>query len=375
MKFTANVEALRNALRIVTMSIPTKTIIPIEECMLIDADGDSIKFTCSDMQMQVSFTVEGQVDEPGRCAVRGKLFEDVIKKMPDGDVVVRMDGSKKPMVIAAGRTKSTLSCMDADTFPIKEDFEATTTIRIDSSCLLEMISDTEACISRGDAREVLTGGCIDVEKCVVRMAALDGFRLAVKGYSCSCETDMHAIIPVRSLMVLKKLLSMDDNQLVEMEFNDKCFGMTLGNANIVSTLISGEFVAWRQIVPKTYHTTIRLSASDLKSAIDRAFIVAKSGANNLVHLDIADDTMRVYAKSDLDEMYDVIDGEHEGEPIKIAFNVIYLNDLLKVFNDGDIILKLVGSISPMVVQYADMPDDALRDFFWLILPVRQQSQA
>ena len=371
MKFTANVEALRNALRIVTMSLPTKTIIPIEECMLIDADGDSVKFTCTDMQMQVSFTVEGQVDEPGRCAVRGKLFEDVIRKMPDGEVVVHMDGDKKPVVIAAGRTKSTLSCMDADTFPIKEDFEATTTVRIDSSCLLEMISDTEACISRFDSREVLTGGCIDVEKGVVRMAALDGFRLAVKGFSCSCETDMKAIIPARSLMVLKKLLSSEDGQLVELEFNDTSFGMTLGSATIVSTLISGEYVAWRQIVPKVYNTTIRLSAGDFKSAIDRAFIVAKSGANNLVQLDIAENTMRVYSKSALDEMYDVIDGEHEGEPMKIAFNVIYLNDLLKVFSDGDIILKLINSISPMVVQYADVPDEALRDFFWLVLPVRQ----
>lgn len=372
MKFTADVREMRSAMQIVSQALSAKVLSPISECVLIEADKDSIKFTCTDLVMQVSRTVEGFVEEPGRCAVRGKMFNEIIRKMPDGDVSVASTGKNKPAIIRAGRAKSQLSCVDADAFPVKDEVKPITTVKIGADALLEMITDTEACIAKSDMREVLNGGCIDVDKCVVRMAALDGFRLAVKGYACSCETDMKAIIPEKSLMILKKILSEESEQLVEMEFSKSEFALSFGNANIICTLISGNYVEWRQIVPKTYNATVRLNASDLKSAVERAYIVAKSGtANNLVRFEVTENTMRVFSKSDLDEMYDEIDVEHDGEPIKIAFNVIYLNDLLKVFSDGDIVLKFVNPISPCVVEYAEKNDEALKDFFWLILPVRQ----
>lgn len=372
MKFTADARELRSAMQIVAQALPSRAILPITECVLIEAEDDLIKFTCTDSVMQVSRTVEGSVEEPGRCAVRGKLFEEVIRKMPDDDLSITVNSKDKPMIIRAGRIKSQLSCDDADTFPVKDEITPTTTVRIAAGSLLEMISDTEACIARADMREVLTGGCIDVDKCVVRMVALDGYRLAVKGYACSCETDMKVIIPAKTLMVLKKMLSADEEQMVEMEFSETEFALAFTNANIVCTLIKGAYVEWRQIVPKAYNTTVRLSASDFKSAIERAYIVAKSGAaSNLVQFEVTETTMRIFAKNNLDDMFDEIDVEREGEPIKIAFNVIYLNDLLKVFSDGDIVMKFVNPISPCVVQYAETNDEALKDFFWLILPVRQ----
>ena len=113
-----------------------------------------------------------------------------------------------------------------------------------------------------------------------------------------------------------------------------------------------------------------MSSESLRSAVDRAYIIAKSGAaNNLVRFEIDDNRMSIFARSDLDEMFDSIDVAQEGNSIKIAFNVVYLNDLLKVFNSGDIVLKFVNSVSPCIVEYAE-PVEA-KDFFWLILPVRQ----
>jgi len=370
MKFTVASGDLRNALQIVTMALAPKTPMAIAECVLIKVMDGVVRLTCSDQVMEVSMTIPSDAEDEGRCAVRGKLFEEVIKKMPEGDIVIAVDDKAQKMVIRGGAAKYQMSCMDAETFPLKAEFEPTSTVRITPSCLLEMISDTEACIARQDMREVLNGGCIDVEKSVVRMVALDGFRMGVKGFLCSCENDMKAIVPAKSLSVLKKIIGANEDTPVDMEFSDTDFQLRIGNTSIKCTLISGEYVQWRKIVPPSFNTIVTVSSESLRSAVDRAYIIAKSGAaNNLVRFEIDDNRMSIFARSDLDEMFDSIDVAQEGNSIKIAFNVVYLNDLLKVFNSGDIVLKFVNSVSPCIVEYAE-PVEA-KDFFWLILPVRQ----
>jgi len=181
---------------------------------------------------------------------------------------------------------------------------------------------------------------------------------------------MKAIVPAKSLSVLKKIIGANEDTPVDMEFSDTDFQLRIGNTSIKCTLISGEYVQWRKIVPPSFNTIVTVSSESLRSAVDRAYIIAKSGAaNNLVRFEIDDNRMSIFARSDLDEMFDSIDVAQEGNSIKIAFNVVYLNDLLKVFNSGDIVLKFVNSVSPCIVEYAE-PVEA-KDFFWLILPVRQ----
>ena len=370
MKFTVASGDLRSAMQIVTMALASKSLTPIAECVLIDVEDGKVKFTCCDLVMEVSKIVYGDTEDEGRCAVRGKLFEEVIKKMPDGDIAITVDDKAEKMVIRGGTAKYQMSCMDAETFPIKDEFEPTSTVKITPSCLLEMISDTEACIARQDMREVLNGGCIDIEKGVVRMVALDGYRMGVKGFLCSDESDMKAIIPQKTLTVLKKILTLSDDTPMDMEFSDKDFQMQIGSASVRCTLINGEYIQWRKIVPPSFNTIVTVPSESLRSAVDRAYIIAKSGAaNNLVRVEIDNNAMNIYASTELDQMFDSIDVIQDGEPIKIAFNVIYLNDMLKVFSSGDIAMKFVNGISPCIVEYAE--PTAAHDFFWLILPVRQ----
>ena len=370
MKFTVEVGELRSALQIVNMSLPAKSPLPIAECVLIEAADGIVTLTCTDLVMQVSRSVHGDDLKEGRCAVRGKMFEEVIKKMPDGALQIEVDKKGERMVIRSGKIKSQMACMDPDTFPVKESFEPTNTVKIASSCLLEMIVDTEACIARADMREVLTGGCIDVDGGVVRMVALDGYRMGVKGYLCSNETSMKAIIPMKSLMVLKKILAIEGDEIANLEFGANDFRLVFNDVSICCSLINGEYVQWRKIVPPSFTTTVTVPAEQLRSSVERAYIIAKSGAaNNLVRFEIDDNTMSIYAKSALDDMFDALDVCQEGKPITIAFNVVYLNDLLKVFSSGNIVMKFVNGVSPCIVEYEE-PIDA-KDFFWLILPVRQ----
>ncbi len=366
MKFTAHTGDLRNALKIVNMALQVKTTNPILECVLLEADDNKLKITGSDSLMQVTLTVPCDVDEPGASAIRGRLLADVVQRMTEGSIEFSVDG-KNAFAVRCGRAKSRLSGNPADEFPIKPEFSPTGTITVPAVEFYNMIASVDKCIAKEDMRAVLTGGCIDVEKGVVSMVGLDGFRLGVKEFQpSSCPDDCKLVVPGKSLDIIKKLLANGGEELIDLNYSSTEFEMKFGNADIKCTLIEGEYVNWRAIVPKSFNTLCTVDAQEFAGAVERASLMARLGSNNLIRLSIAEDSITVYASSGIDDMQETIDAEVNGEPLNIAFNVAYLTDAMKMFDSGSVILHLNTSITPCVV----CPTTTVSDFFWLILPVR-----
>mgnify|MGYP002622121154 CR=1 FL=1 len=371
MKFSAQVADLRNALKIVNMALQPKTPNPILECVMLDASDGKLKLIGSDSLMQISFTIPCDIDEPGVSAVRGKLLADVVQKMPDGRIDVTTD-DKEVFTVKCGRAKSRLAGQDAKMFPLKPDIATTNKITIQAVEFYNMIVSVEKCIAREDMRAVLTGGCIDVQSGVVSMVGLDGFRLGVMEIKpSSLPDDCKVIVPGRSLEAIKRLLVAGGEELIDLNFSASDFEMQFGSADIKCTLIEGEYVNWRGIMPKSYTTLCTVDAREFGDAVERAALMARLGANNLIRLSIQDDAISVYASSGTDETLEVLDAEVNGSPLDIAFNVVYLSDAMKMFDSGTVTLHLNNSIQPCVL----CSTTTVSDFFWLILPVRTSSTA
>jgi len=366
MKFSAAVNNLRNALKIVNMALQMKTTNPILECVLIEAEDGKLKLTGSDSLMQVAFTIPCDVDEPGTSAVRGRLLAEVVNRLEGDSIDVAVD-DKNVFTVKCGRAKSRLSGNDAAEFPVKPSIGATNKITLPAAEFYNMIVSVEKCIAREDMRAVLTGGCIDVEKGVVSMVALDGFRLGVKETKpSSVPDDCKVIVPGKSLDVIKKLLANGGEELIDLNFSATEFEMQFGSADVKCTLIEGEYVNWRGIIPKQWGTFVTVDAAQFAGAVERAALMARLGSNNLIKLSINEDSISVYATSGIDETQETIDAEVNGEPLNIAFNVVYLSDAMKMFDNGTVVLHFNNAVQPCVVCNST----TVSDFYWLILPVR-----
>ena len=157
MKFRTHVNDLRNALQIVNMALQAKTTNPILECVLLNAEDDKLTLTGSDSLMQVSFTIPCESYEPGASAVRGRLLEDVVKRMENEEIEIAVDG-KNGYTVRSGRAKSRIAGSSADDYPIKQGVEVVTKITMPAVEFYNMIVGVEKCIARDDMRQVLTGG-------------------------------------------------------------------------------------------------------------------------------------------------------------------------------------------------------------------------
>jgi len=141
--------------------------------------------------------------------------------------------------------------------------------------------------------------------------------------------------------------------------------VVLEGTRIVLRLLEGEFIKYKDIIPKECKTTVTVNRGDLLESIERASLFAKEGKNNLVKLSIAENNMTITSRSEEGNVKENVIISIDGEGLDIGFNSKYLIDVLKVIDDENINLELNTSISPCLVK----PIEG-NEFVYLILPVR-----
>ena len=91
MKIICSKAELMKSINIVMKAVPSKTTMPILECILIDASKGEIKFTTNDMELGIETIVKGEIVEKGVIALEAKLFSEIIRKLADSDITIATD--------------------------------------------------------------------------------------------------------------------------------------------------------------------------------------------------------------------------------------------------------------------------------------------
>ena len=68
MKIICQKSNLLKSVSISLKAVPSKTTMPILECILIDATTNQIKFTTNDMELGIETIVDGTIEEKGLIA-------------------------------------------------------------------------------------------------------------------------------------------------------------------------------------------------------------------------------------------------------------------------------------------------------------------
>ena len=88
MKIICKKSNLVKGVSIVSKAVPSKTTMPILECILVDASTDVIKLTANDMELGIETRIDGDILDRGIIALNAKIFSEIVRKLPDSDVVI-----------------------------------------------------------------------------------------------------------------------------------------------------------------------------------------------------------------------------------------------------------------------------------------------
>lgn len=177
--------------------------------------------------------------------------------------------------------------------------------------------------------------------------------------------DFKIIVPGKNLNEVVKML--DNEGTVKVYIHSNNIMIDLGDTIIINRLIDGQFINYRQIVPKEFSTVVTINREQLEDAIDRASVLSKIDKNNLVKFDIKEKNLMLTSNSEIGNTKENITVGVKGNDLNISFNSKYFSDCLRVIDNPYIKMNLNSPIQPCVITPCEG-----NDFIFLILPVKSR---
>lgn len=363
MKIVCSKSNLVKGVSIVSKAVPSKTTMPILECILIDATMDVIKLTANDMELGIQTEVEGEIIKHGMIAIDAKIFSEIVRKLPDNEIVIETD-DKFQMTITCEKAKFDISGKSGEDFAYLPIIEKNETIKLSQFTLKEVIRQTIFSIADNESNKLMTGELFEINNSTLRVVSLDGHRLSIRKIDLKQEySDKKIVVPGKTLVEVSKILSGEAESEVCVYFTNNHIVFEFDRTVVVSRLIEGEYFKIDQMLSNDYETKVRINKKELLNCIDRATLLVKEGDKKPIIINIGDEIMELRIKSQLGSMNEDIMITKEGKDLMIGFNPKFLIDALRVIDDEEVDLYLMNAKAPCFIK------DEEETYIYLILPV------
>ncbi len=363
MKIVCAKSELMKSINIVMKAVPSKTTMPILECILIDAARGEIKFTTNDMELGIETIVNGDIREKGVIALDAKLFSEIIRKLPDSDVSIATD-DKYQATITCEKARFTIPGKQGDDYPYLPFVEKDNFITVSQFTLKEVIRQTIFSIAQNENNRMMTGELFEINDNILKVVSLDGHRISIRKIELKeSYGNRKVVVPGKTLVEISKILSGETEDMVSIYFTKNHILFEFDNTKAVSRLIEGEYFKIDKMLSSDYEAKVNINKKEFLSCIDRATLLVKEGDKKPIIIGIDDENMELKINSQIGNMNEHISITKEGKDILIGFNPRFLIDALRVIDDETIQIYLVNSMAPCVIK------DQSESYIYLILPV------
>ena len=363
MKLICSKSNLLHGVNIVSKAVPTRTTMAILECILIDASANEIKLTANDMELGIETKIEGEIAERGVIALDAKIFSEIVRKLPDSDVVIETDASFKT-TITCEKAKFNIVGKSGDDFSYIPYIERNEAITLSQFTLKEVIRQTIFSIADNDNNKLMTGELFEIEENHLKVVSLDGHRISIRNIELKNNYEhKKVVVPGKTLQEVSKILPGSAEEDVNMFLTDNHIVFEFDDTTVVSRLIEGEYIKIEQMLSSDYETKVKINKRELLDCIDRATLLVKEGDKKPIIMNVTDGNMELKINSFIGSMNEDIDIVKDGKDILIGFNPKFFIDALRVIDEEEVSLYMVNPKAPCFIK-----DDEGK-FIYLILPV------
>ncbi|MGD0598586.1 MAG: DNA polymerase III subunit beta [Terriglobales bacterium] len=353
--------------------VERKTTIPILSNYLLEAAGDKLSLTATDLDLSLRTSCNAKVKKEGACTIPARKLHDYVKLLPDADITIRLLENHW-VSIRCGRSNTKMVGMARSNFPGLPVFPSAGAIKIPAAVLRSMIAKTGFAIASEESRYTLNGALMVLKPELITMVATDGHRLAhierggekFEGVS----GEMKTLIPKKAMDELKSLLDSHGESAAEtIDFakDESTLFFRVGPRLLTSRQLTGQFPNYEAVLPKDISKSIALHGEELGAAIARVAQFADE-RSRAVKLRLEKGELKISASStETGDSEDSIEVAYDGEPIQIGFNAQYLIDFIKATGSCDVKLELKDAQSAGQLRPAESEDYKYR---YIVMPMR-----
>jgi DNA polymerase-3 subunit beta len=348
MELTVTQENLSRALSNVGRVASSKTGLPILSNILLRTDGNRLLVAATNLEIASTQYVGAKVITPGAITIPARLVTEFVGSLPKDTVELKVTENR--LSISSGSFSSIINGVVADEFPELPtiDDNASINYSIASGDFKAAVSQTIITSSSDSTRPVLTGVYWHSFEGFLYLAATDGYRLAERRLV-ETTSEVAAIIPTSTLQEVLRTLN-DDVSQVEMLFDETQVRFRVGESEITSRLIDGNYPDYRQLIPTTSETAVTLKAAEFVRITKIAGLFAReSGGSVTLTADSEKKTLSIHSiASELGENTSSANAEVTSDG-QVTLNSRYLSEALGVV-DGDVVeFRFSGKLAPCVL--------------------------
>ncbi len=366
MRFTCEKALLQNAITTTGRAVAVKTSIPALEGILIEALG-FLRLTGYNLETGIQSMVNADIQEQGTLVLSARLLGEIVRKLPDEPVTVSSQGLT--VKIDCGVSHYTLQAIDPDEFPELPHVQGENELVMAQGDLKKMISQTIFAVSSQDIRPVHTGSLFEVEGNTLTMVSLDGFRLALRRekYQKNLGDEHYSfVVPAFALNEVEKICGETDDPITVTQGPAHVL-FTVGDTIVVCRRLEGEFLNYKQSIPRENKIKVVGATRDLLVSIGRVSLILSDKLKNPLRCTFRENQLFITSKSAIGDASDLCALEGDGGGLEIGFDNRYLSDALRFAPADRVRMELSTPVAPCVILPPEENDDS---FLYLVLPVR-----
>jgi DNA polymerase-3 subunit beta len=364
MKLSLTQENLSKALGSVGRIVSTRATLPVLSNVLLSTDGSRLRLSATNLEIGINYWIGSSIEKEGSVTVPARLLADFVASLPSGNIKLESNGAT--LSIKAPNYESKINGIPADDFPTIPEIDNKPVLVVNSVQLKEALAQVVIAASVDEARPVLAGVLLYTDDEHLYVVATDSYRLAEKKLPLPDNTgEFKVIIPVRTMQELLKLIS-DVNEDVELYVDESQAMFRLGDVEIISRIVEGQFPPYQQIIPTEAKTSFDINTAEFSRLVKVASLFARESAGS-IRMEIREEgeVALVSSDSEIGGNKSSANCEVSGADGEISLNARYMQDALSVIKSKEVRFSMNDKLSACVLAPVD--DDS---YLHIVMPLR-----
>jgi DNA polymerase-3 subunit beta len=372
MKFSCNQDTFAKYLNIVSRVVSSKPGLPILNNVKFETSKGKLLITATDLEIGINTWIGADVQSEGKITVPAKQLSEFINSVPNEKIDVELE--KQSFKVTTTNNSADFNTISVDDYPeIPTIGKEKPLLKINQDDLIEAVNRVAFAAATDNIKPVLAGILMEIDGPKVNFVGTDGLRLSrqIVELETGSEEEKSLLIPTKALQELAHIITeiAEEDSPVELylikDRNQVLF--RVGDVDLTSRLIDGEFPEYRPIIPTGFNTRCKVNRTDFLDALKVTNIIARSVLGNKIIMEInsKENSITMSAsQSDVGSNKSTFEGDIEGEDLKIAFSSRLLSDILNHLQSEDIVFECSEPVKPGVFKVED--DD---NFVHLVMPM------
>lgn len=370
MKMLIEKKILLEGLNAVSKALSLRNIIPVLNGIKFDLTEEGLYLLATDNDITIQYYIDKReiksIDEEGCTVVYGKTLLDIMRRLPDTDVLIESFENNE-LSFKTENSVYNFNCYMKEDFPNIDFDKSNDIIKIDASRFKDMISKTAFACSLQESRPLLTGVNIKLTGNIFECIATDSYRLAKVTLTMDNveSNDINIVIPAKNINEFIKIIDNDDE--VEMHIFANKVIFRYSNIIFQTSLLNGNYPNTDNSIASEFKYIINVNLKDFYNTLDRASLLTQTKDKNIIDMEIDENNIIIKASSsEMGSVEEKISIQNEtANSLKISFSAKYMLEALKMFESEKLIILLNGEISPIILK-EKMDSEMIQ----LILPMK-----